>query len=280
MAKKRSQVEATQSAHVDLRRVNGEETRQRILDVAQELFARHGYNGVSLRQITNRAKVNIASIHYHLGSKEHLLLEVLRRGAGPLVEKRDNALRDLQRPYVLEDIVRAFVGPVFGEPGAKQILFGELRARLVFENNKLVDRMLSELFDESTRRFVEAIGECLPDLPRKDLFFRIHYLLGVMTYTMSGPKRAKALSGGSYDPTETHETLNQLVNFVAGGFRAPPEIAKSSNRAADDSPRADADKGSSHTRRKKPSSTFRNQHDRSDGPPSKRKRGNAHNSTE
>ncbi|KQW20995.1 hypothetical protein ASC80_12630 [Afipia sp. Root123D2] len=222
MTKKRSQAEALQTPHVDLRRINGEETRQRILDVAQELFARHGYNGVSLRQITTRAKVNVASIHYHLGSKEHLLLEVLRRGAGPLVEKRDSALHRLPRPYVLEDIIRAFVGPVFGEPGAKQILFGELRARLVFENNKLIDRMLSELFDESTRRFVEAIGECLPNLPRKDLFFRMHYLLGVMTYTMSGPKRAKALSGGSYDLTESDEGLSQLVNFVAAGFRGPP----------------------------------------------------------
>lgn len=227
MIKKRSPAEALEPAHVDLRRVNGEETRQRILDVAQELFARHGYNGVSLREITRRAKVNIASVHYHLGSKEHLLLEVLRRGAAPLVEKRDHALRSLPKPYQLEDIIRAFVGPVFGEPSAKQILFGELRARLVFENNKLVDRMLSELFDESTRHFVEAISECLPKLPRKDLFFRMHYLLGVMAYTMSGSKRAKALSAGSYDPTESHEALDQLVAFVVAGFRAAPQTKKS-----------------------------------------------------
>lgn len=223
MTKKQSQAGALQPAHVDLRRVNGEQTRQRILDVAQEFFAQHGYNGVSLREITKCAKVNIASVHYHLGSKEHLLLEVLRRGAAPLVEKRDDALRNLPTPYQLEDIVRAFVGPVFREPSAKQILFGELRARLVFENNKLVDRMLSELFDESTRHFVKAIGKCLPNLPRKDLLFRVHCLLGVMAYTMSGSKRVKALSRGSYDPSESYDALDQLVAFVVAGFRAPSQ---------------------------------------------------------
>jgi AcrR family transcriptional regulator len=256
MTNKQSQAES--SDHVDLRRVNGEETRQRILDVAQELFARHGYNGVSLREITRRAKVNIASVHYHLGSKEHLLLEVLRRGAAPLVEKRDSVLRRLPKPHQLEDIIRAFVGPVFGEPSAKHILFGELRARLVFENNKLVDRMLSELFDESTRHFVEAISDCLPKLPRKDLFFRMHYLLGVMAYTMSGSKRAKALSDGTYDPTESHEALDQLVAFVAAGFRAPPHTKKSNKvgrEATSNNRRVDSEIHAGRGRRPKSLST-------------------------
>lgn len=224
MTSKLAKAASAPAAHVDLRRVNGEETRQRILDVAQELFAQHGYNGVSLREITRRAQVNVASVHYHLGSKEHLLLEVLQRGAAPLVEKRDRALSELPEPHRLEDIIRAFVGPVFREPNAKQILFGELRARLVFENNELVDRLLSELFDKSTVNFIEAIGACLPDLPKTDLYFRMHYLLGVLAYTMSGPKRIKTLSGGLCDPTDSLEALDQLITFVAAGFRAPPTV--------------------------------------------------------
>ena len=212
------------SPRVDLRRLNGEETRRRIIDAAQMLFAKNGYSGVSMRQITMRAKANVASIHYHLGSKEQLLLEVLRRGAGPLVEKRNENLRALERPYKLEDVIRAFVSPIFGDEvksSAKQLIFGELRARLMFENSNLVERMLSELFDDSTVRFVEALCECLPDLPERDIYFRFHYLLGAMTYTMSGLNRVNALSGGRYDPAKGPGSLDQLVAFLTAGFRAP-----------------------------------------------------------
>jgi len=212
------------STHTDLRRLNGEETRQRIIDAAQFLFAKNGYSGVSMRQITMRAKANVASIHYHLGSKEQLLLEVLRRGAGPLVEKRNANLDALERPYELEDVILAFVSPVFGDEvkaSAKQLIFGELRARLMFENSKLVERMLSELFDDSTKRFIEALRECLPKLPEKDIYFRFHYLLGAMTYTMSGLGRVKTLSAGRYDPAKGPGSLDQLVAFLTAGFRAP-----------------------------------------------------------
>jgi len=212
------------STHIDLRRLNGEETRQRIIDAAQMLFAKNGYSGVSMRQITMRAKANVAAIHYHLGSKEQLLLEVLRRGAGPLVEKRNENLRALKQPYKLEEVIRAFVSPVFGnevKSSAKQLIFGELRARLMFENSNLVERMLSELFDASTTKFIQALCECLPDLPERDIYFRFHYLLGAMTYTMSGLSRVKTLSGGVYDPAKGPGSLDQLVTFLTAGFRAP-----------------------------------------------------------
>lgn len=222
--KPKSDAAKESAAHVDLRRVNGEETRQRIIDAAQLLFAKNGYAGVSMRQITMRAKANVAAIHYHLGSKEQLLLEVLRRGAGPLVERRNENLRALKQPYRLEDVIRAFVSPVFGnevKSSAKQLIFGELRARLMFENSSLVERMLSELFDDSTVRFIEALRECLPDTPESDIYFRFHYMLGAMTYTMSGLSRVKTLSGGRYDPAKGPGSLDQLVTFLTAGFRAP-----------------------------------------------------------
>mgnify|MGYP000311774730 CR=1 FL=1 len=208
----------------DRRRLTGEETRNRILDVAQELFAKHGYDGVSMRQITVGANANVASIHYHFGSKEKLLLEALRRGAAPLIERRSESLSLLPRPLQLEDVIRAFVTPVFqGEraPGTRRLLFGELRSRLVFENGALADQLLSELFDASSRSYIEAIADCLPDLPRSDLYYRFHYFLGAMFYAMSGTNRIKAISRGECDPTNSTAAIEQLIHFVSAGFRAP-----------------------------------------------------------
>lgn len=210
---------------IDRRRLNGEETRNQIINVAQKLFASHGYDGISMRQITVEANVNVASIHYHFGSKENLLLEVLRRGATPLIEERRVALEKLARPLKLEEVVRAYVTPVFYgkmKPGSKRLMFGELRSRLVFENGELADKMLSNLFDDSTRSYVEAIAECVPNLPRIDLYYRFQYLIGAMFYAMSGSRRIQSLSGDICDPSDPEQTINHLTSFVSAGLRAPP----------------------------------------------------------
>ncbi len=53
-----------------------ESTKQRILLAAAELFAEHGYHGTTHQMMSDKAKVNIAAINYHFGSKENLYLRV------------------------------------------------------------------------------------------------------------------------------------------------------------------------------------------------------------
>jgi AcrR family transcriptional regulator len=53
------------------------ETREKLLDEAEFLFGENGYAATSLRQIIAKAEVNLASIHYHFGSKEELLEQVI-----------------------------------------------------------------------------------------------------------------------------------------------------------------------------------------------------------
>src|SRR5689334_17647730 len=68
-------------------------TKQRILDSAESLFARHGFAGASLRQVTATANVNLAAVNYHFGSKENLINEVFRRRLDALNEERLKALQ-------------------------------------------------------------------------------------------------------------------------------------------------------------------------------------------
>jgi AcrR family transcriptional regulator len=56
--------------------------REKILDAAEELFAGHGFDNTSVRQLALKAKVNVAMISYYFGSKEKLLEALIEDRAG------------------------------------------------------------------------------------------------------------------------------------------------------------------------------------------------------
>ena len=92
------------------------DTKTEILNAAEDLFAARGPNAVSLRQIISRAKVNLAAIHYHFGSKESLLQAVLSRRLVPLNAERLTLLEIFEREsggraIPLPKILEALVGP-------------------------------------------------------------------------------------------------------------------------------------------------------------------------
>src|SRR5882762_4243581 len=91
------------------------DTRSRILDVAEELFGEQGLDRVSIRDITRMAKVNLAAINYHFGSKEDLIAAVFERRVVPVNEARLAALDAVQgsgrRKPNLEYILEAFIRP-------------------------------------------------------------------------------------------------------------------------------------------------------------------------
>src|SRR4051794_4654288 len=92
------------------------DTKQKILDAAEQLIAEQGYTGTSLRQIIASAGVNLASIHYHFGSKEELLDQLLTRKAGPVNEKRiellDRYAAEWDGAMPLEKVFEAFFAPM------------------------------------------------------------------------------------------------------------------------------------------------------------------------
>src|SRR5690554_7795419 len=56
-----------------------EKTCERILQAAEKLFSEKGYEATSLREITQLAEVNLASVNYHFGSKKGLIQAVMER---------------------------------------------------------------------------------------------------------------------------------------------------------------------------------------------------------
>src|SRR5690242_15170397 len=113
------------------------DTKQRILDVAEALFAEHGFAGTSLRRIIGEAEVNLAAVHYHFKSKESLLEAVIVRRTAPLNEERLNLLDKAQQAArngaaPVENVLLAFLGPpirLILNPNGVGRTFGKLMGR-------------------------------------------------------------------------------------------------------------------------------------------------------
>lgn len=205
--------------------VPGANTRERILAAAQTLFAEHGIDAVSLREITSAAGANVAAAHYHFGSKAAVLEELFAGRAKAIADRRLELLAKVRRNRkgqpVLEDVLRAFLQPgldVLASPGGEA--FVRLRARLAFESSEVRRAVLSKAFDDSSRQFVDVLKAALPQLPTEQIYWRFHFVLGAMVYTMASPGRIEAITGGALDTSDSSAALDQLVTFAAAGFRA------------------------------------------------------------
>lgn len=214
--------------------VHGSETtsREKLVLSAERLFAAHGFDGVSVRDIANDAKVNSALLGYYFGGKEGLLAEVYTRHCEPLKRERGRLLaahRAEKKSLTLEAVLDAFIRPsLAANQGTEQgRSFSRLRAILSAENSMLLEQLVAENFDETSRTFVKALCECLPHLGREDVLWRFHFLLGGIYYTALGPHRIRILSKGKCDPSDPDATREELIRFAAAGFRAPAKQKRS-----------------------------------------------------
>ncbi len=200
--------------------------RDRILDVAERLFAEHGFDGVTIRQIASGAEVDVALASYHFGKKLDLFQAVFGRRAEELNERRLAALREVQAqageegPSV-EQIIEAFLRPLeiaqeTGDPGWRHYL-----ALVAYVNNSPYwgKRMMSRMFDKLVNEFVDALRIALPDASDKDIYWCYHNLSGALTLTFADTGRIDKLSGGLCQSSDFEEAYNHMIPFVAAGFR-------------------------------------------------------------
>ena len=199
---------------------------ERILDVAEELFALHGYDGVTLRQIAAGAGVDVALANYHFGKKLDLFNAVFERRAGELNDARLSALRECQEKAgkegpTVEQVVEAFLRPleIAQETGDKG--WTNYLALIAYINNSPYwgERMMSKLFDELVLEFIEALRRALPGSRDEDLFWCYHNLSGALTLTLAQTGRIDKLSAGKCLSSDFRAAYDHMIPFTAAGFR-------------------------------------------------------------
>ena len=203
-------------------------TREAILEAAEDLFSKNGFRAVSMREIAQASGANLGSITYHFGSKDGLLRAIYERHSGPMNRRRQELLTEAQRIRDPDDrlqaIVRAFILPSLSQTegsiggGAR---FARLRAVVMAERHEEAQKIIAETFNPINLAFIDALQACLPHLPRADIVWRTHFLLGAVSYTLINPWRVTRLSDGEANGENTEEALVQIVRAAVAAFRAP-----------------------------------------------------------
>jgi AcrR family transcriptional regulator len=206
----------------------GPSVRDRILNVAQELFAEHGYSAASTRAIAQAAGVNLAQLHYHFGAKRDLFKAAYLRGAVQVTEARSRALAEARahqgdRPIPLEALVRSFVTPFMlnGQtPEGRATM--RMHARLHTEPDDISKDVLSTVYDETTLAYVAEFQRVLPALGHETLCWRLYFMMGAYRYTLLRTGRLEAMSGGACDSGDFERAVAEIVPFLCAGLSAPP----------------------------------------------------------
>lgn len=210
------------------------DTAERILDVAERLFMAHGYDGTSMRMITGEAQVNLAAVNYHFGSKEDLLREVFRRRLSWLNAERLQVLDALEaeaggKPLKPSLIVEAFFGTLLKmgeEPALGGMTFLRLLGRTMTEPAAFIRTFFAGEYAEVMGRFKDALFRALPDVPREEIAWRFHFMLGAMSYAIAETDVLSLIDGFEVSESDVEaEAARQLkarlMLFLLGGLRAP-----------------------------------------------------------
>ena len=209
------------------------DTRERILDAAERLFMAHGYEGTSMRQITGEAGVNLAAVNYHFGSKESLMQEVFRRRLDWLNEERMRVLDAYEKDaggnaLKPSQIVDGFFGTLLRLADHEQhggMTFLRLLGRTLTEPSEFIRTFLAHEYKPVMDRYKEALFRALPVVPKAEIVWRFHFMLGATSYAIAGTDALRLVTDWQIEEEDSTDRLDRLVprlmSFLLGGLRAP-----------------------------------------------------------
>ena len=206
------------------------ETRTRILDVAEELFMQHGFEATSMRLLTSTARVNLAAVNYHFGSKDALIEALFQRRLDPMNAARIAALDALEQqagaePLAPEQIIRAFIGAslrMIEDANGGGRNFIRLLGRTYTEPAKQIRALIGQLYAPAMERFKAAFAKALPEVPLDELVWRMHFMFGTLSYTLAATDTVQLIAGCKPEDRYDAQLLEaRLVAFLAAGLLAP-----------------------------------------------------------
>jgi AcrR family transcriptional regulator len=208
------------------------DTRQRILDAAEELFMQHGFEGTSMRMVTGAAEVNLAAVNYHFGSKEELMQEVLRRRLEVINRERLRLLDEAEtkadgKPLKPSVIIDCFFGTllrVAADQKAGGGTFLRLLGRTVTDPSHFIRTFMATEYADVLERYKEAMFRSLPHVPKAEIVWRFHFMLGATSYAIAGTDTLHLVTDWQVEEGDVEQDkhlLPRLMSFMLGGLRAP-----------------------------------------------------------
>jgi len=199
--------------------MNLSDTKSRILEAAEALFAERGIDAASMRDIAARAQVNLAAANYHFGGKENLVQAVVARRFAPIAQRRLELLAAAAGAQTVEPVLDAFIRPIVEG-------YSPLIVRMLMENPERAKVLFLEQARETIQRFDEAFARVCPHLDFVERHWCMHFLAGSALMALGGAHILAAHSRGKCSVKDTEALIGRLVAHHAPGFRAARVAAR------------------------------------------------------
>lgn len=203
-----------------------EGTRKRLIDATARLFAEHGYNGLTMRSVALEAQANLAAANYHFGSKDALVLEMLRERIQPINARRMELLklaksRNHQSHLSTFTIFHSLIHPI-GEEISKSLKLrcslAQLVARTFTEPVKFIEQMHHKFFSQIAEVYHCELCLTHPDVPRKEIYWHLHLAVSSMLGALAQHRRLYNFTQGNCAENEVGQMIERLIVFVTNGF--------------------------------------------------------------
>ncbi|PTL85749.1 TetR/AcrR family transcriptional regulator [Vitiosangium sp. GDMCC 1.1324] len=201
----------------------GSETRELLLVTAERLFAEHGVEAVSNRQVSEAAgQSNNFAVGYHFGTKDDLVLAIMRRHSEPVERRRTEMLAQLTGSPDLRDWVSCLVRPTtehlasLGSPSWFARFIAQVTTHPAFRELMINESSTSR----SLQQGLEGMFRLIPPLP--EAVWQERSDMGRLLIVHMCAERERALQEGTAPPHSTWEsTADGLIDALAGIWLAP-----------------------------------------------------------
>jgi AcrR family transcriptional regulator len=203
------------------------EPKRRLLEAAARLFAEHGFDRVSVRDITKACEANIAAVNYHFGSREGLLATVLIQHASPILEQHHLRFEILEKraggkSAVLEEVIEAFARPLLAHARKSELpehLSAKLLGRIFSTEPELLPETLRDQIYDSIECFMRLLAKAQPSIQTDELAWRVHFVQGALIHALMLPEwlpRSVAAASGA---GAGEQLLGRFIRYAAAGLR-------------------------------------------------------------
>lgn len=195
----------------------------RLVTAAEELFAMHGFEAVSVRDITKRAEMNIASVNYHFGGRDGLVAAVMLRHLMPVYEERLARMDKAERKggtktLWLEELVESWWRPVFDrirDSGLPEGTACKLFGRMMLGPIVALPPALESLAVQWESRNLKALSKILPRIPAEELAWRVRFVSGALSHALLWGDASRRHASGALD---LEEVLGRFARFARAGL--------------------------------------------------------------
>lgn len=196
-------------------------TERRLLLAAERLFAERGIDAVSLRAIMAAAGANVASVHYHFGSKRALVEALIKDRSGQVSARRAELLDAIEDSGQLSArlLAEAFIRPVAEIASSGEAAWVTFIAGILGSGHPALS-VLTDGFVHQARRFATLMERLYPGLPGRTIRFRLTQAMSLtfrVLGDLDGSQGLLSLSGPRLAPEEVLEELIDVVTAILAG---------------------------------------------------------------